>query len=219
MVERAAAASSAPAGSGDSGGETAVDRAVARFQQGDDRDAAFRFLYETFQPPLRRFFARQGVPPEQALDLTQTTMLRVYKGLEGYEDRQHFTAWLYRVARNTLFKARRRSATAKRSAVEISHDQVENPEAMMRTEGRQLDEMIDGERRAALAAAVEELPEQMRDCLTLRLYHQLSYREIAKVKKLSSEAVKAHLFRARKRLRERLSGFDLGDDGDEGAEP
>jgi RNA polymerase sigma-70 factor (ECF subfamily) len=51
----------------------------------------------------------------------------------------------------------------------------------------------------------------MRQCLTLRLYHQLAYQEIAVVMKLSIETVKAHLFRARKKLQERLTGFALGD--------
>ena len=219
MVERAAGAT-APAGAptrSDGGrDETAVDRAVCRFQNGDDREAAFRLLYETFFQPLRRFFVRQGASPEDALDLTQQTMLRVYQGLEGYEHRQRFTAWLFQVARNSFLKWRRGQAAAKRSAVEISTDEIENPEAAMAIAGKQLDGMVDDERRRALAAAVAELPAQMRDCLTLRLCHQLSYREIATVKRLSAEAVKAHLFRARKRLRERLSGFDLGDDDEKG---
>ncbi|HUP43451.1 MAG TPA: sigma factor-like helix-turn-helix DNA-binding protein, partial [Thermoanaerobaculia bacterium] len=63
-------------------------------------------------------------------------------------------------------------------------------------------------------SAVAELPDQMRDCLTLRLYHDLAYREIAVIKKLSIETVKAHLFRARKKLEERLGDFALGDDDD-----
>jgi RNA polymerase sigma factor (sigma-70 family) len=62
-----------------------------------------------------------------------------------------------------------------------------------------------------LRAAVAELPEQMRDCLTLRLYHQLSYNEIAVIKKISVETVKAHLFRAKKKLQEKLADFALSD--------
>jgi RNA polymerase sigma-70 factor (ECF subfamily) len=61
---------------------------------------------------------------------------------------------------------------------------------------------------------VAELPEQMRDCLTLRLYHQLSYQEIATLKRISVETVKAHLFRARKKLQERLADFTLDDPED-----
>lgn len=215
MVERAPPAAAPHAAASRGGGghdETAVDRAIRRFQAGDDREAAFRLLYETFAPPLGRYFRRQGAAAEDARDLTQQTMLRVYQGLEGYEHRQRFTAWLYQVARNTFLKRHRRRSAAKRSAVEIAEEEMTQPHPAMAIEGGQLDEVIGEERRRALAAAVAELPEQMRHCLTLRLYHQLSYREIATLKKLSAEAVKAHLFRARKRLRERLSGFDLGDD-------
>lgn len=188
-----------------------VASAVRRFQEGRDRQGAFRFLYETYFRAIERFFARKGLLPEDCLDLTQETFLGIYKSLDGYEDRQRFSAWLYRVATTTYLKRRRTAATAKRAAVEVSRDSMENPEASLAVPGRQLHELLAGERWKALREAVAELPEQMRDCLTLRLYHQLSYNEIAKVKKISIETVKAHLFRARKKLQERLADFTLED--------
>ncbi len=188
-----------------------IEGAIRRFKEGRGRDEAFRLLYETYFHPLQRFFARKGLPPEDCLDLTQETFLGIYRGLDGYEDRQRFVAWLYRVATTTFLKWRRAGATAKRGAVEVSRDAMENPDNLHATPGRQLDGILAAERQQALAAAIAELPEQMRDCLTLRLHHQLAYREIALVKKLSIETVKAHLFRARKKLEERLGGYGLGD--------
>lgn len=192
-------------------GSDVIEQAIRRFQQGRDRQEAFRLLYETYFRAIERFFARKGLPPEDCLDLTQETFLGIYRGLEGYEHRQHFAAWLYRIAMTTYLKRRRKAAAAKRAAVEVSRDGMENPEATLAVPGRQLDGLLDEERWRALRAAVAELPEQMRDCLTLRLYHQLSYNEIAVVKKISIETVKAHLFRARHRLQEKLAGYALGD--------
>ena len=198
-------------GEAGAGEEDPVDRAVRRFQEGADRDGAFRLLYETYFHAIQRFFARKGLAPDDCLDLTQETFVGIYKGLDGYEDRQRFAAWLYRVATTTYLKWRRTAATAKRAAVEVSRNGMENPEAIAAEPGRQLDTLLDDERRRALQAAVAELPEQMRQCLTLRLYHQLAYQEIAVVMKLSIETVKAHLFRARKKLQERLADFAFGD--------
>jgi RNA polymerase sigma-70 factor, ECF subfamily len=189
-----------------------VERAIARFQAGKDREAAFRLLYETYFPALQRFFARKGLSPDDCLDLTQETFLGIYRGLEGYEHRQQFAAWLYRVATTTYLKRLRAAAAVKRAVVEVSRDGMENPEATLAAPGRQLDSLLADERGRALRAAVAELPEQMRDCLTLRLYHQLSYREIAVVKRLSIETVKAHLSRAGQKLRERLADFALGEE-------
>jgi len=192
-------------------GTGTVERAILRFQDGSDRQGTFRLLYETYFRAIERFFARKGLPPEDCLDLTQETFLGIYKGLDGYENRQRFTGWLFRVATTTYLKRQRTAATAKRAVVEVSRDGMENPEDSVAVPGRQLDGLLDEERWRALRAAVAELPDQMRDCLTLRLYHQLSYAEIAVVKKISIETVKAHLFRARKKLQERLADFALGD--------
>jgi RNA polymerase sigma factor (sigma-70 family) len=188
-----------------------VEQAVRRFQEGRDRSGSFRFLYETYFRAIERFFARKGLPPEDCLDLTQETFLGIYKGLDGYEHRQHFSAWLYRVATTTWLKRHRTAATAKRAVVEVSRDSMEHPEATLAVPGRQLDGLLDEERWRALRAAVAELPEQMRDCLTLRLYHHLSHKEIATVKRISIETVKAHLFRARRKLQEKLADFAPGD--------
>jgi RNA polymerase sigma-70 factor (ECF subfamily) len=192
-------------------GAELVDRAIRRFQDGSDRQGAFRFLYETYFHAIERFFARKGLPPEDCLDLTQETFLGIYKALDGYEHRQQFAAWLYRVAMTTFLKRRRTATTAKRAAVEVSRDGLENPDEVGAVPGRQLDGLLAAERSRALRSAVAGLPEQMRDCLTMRLYHQLSYSEIAVAKRISIETVKAHLFRARKKLQESLADFALDD--------
>jgi len=188
-----------------------VQGLIEQLTSGSSRDEAFRRLFDLYSPRLYHFFTRRGFPHQECLDLTQETFLGIYKGLEGYQDRQRFSAWLYRAATTTWLKRLRTAATAKRAAVEVSHDAMENPEPFLAVPGRQLDGLLDEERWRALRAAVAELPEQMRDCLTLRLYHQLSYNEIAVVKKISVETVKAHLFRARKKLQEKLADFALGE--------
>jgi RNA polymerase sigma-70 factor, ECF subfamily len=83
-----------------------VERAIRRFQEGIDREGAFRFLYETYFRAIERFFARKGLSPEDCLDLTQETFLGIYKGLDGYEHRQRFAAWLYRAASSTACSTR-----------------------------------------------------------------------------------------------------------------
>jgi RNA polymerase sigma-70 factor (ECF subfamily) len=188
-----------------------IESAVRRFQEGRGNEDAFRLLYETYFQSLRRFFARKGLPPQDCLDLTQETFLGIYRGLDGYEDRQRFAAWLYRIATTTFLKWRRAGATAKRAALEIPLDVTTDAEPTLMASSEQLESLLDEERQQQMLRAIAELPEQMRDCLTLRFCHQLSYREIAVVKRLSIDAVKANLFRARKRLEAELTDFSLGD--------
>jgi RNA polymerase sigma-70 factor, ECF subfamily len=194
-----------------------IRRAIERFQRHDDREAAFRLIFETYAQVVTRFFANKGLRPEDCHDLTQETFLGIYRGLDGYEDQERFPAWLFRVATTTFLKFLRSGSTGKRKALEVPFDDQTQEGVGLVTAGRQLEGLLDEERRRRVVAAVAELPGQMRDCLTLRLCRNLAYREIALLKRLSVETVKAHLMRARRRLSEQLGDDDLGDFADRGA--
>ena len=146
--------------------------------------------------------ARKGFSPEERRDLTQETFLGIYKGLGGFRHESRFESWLYRLATTTYLKRLRSAATDKRRGHEVVHDEAAPPPGTAPpTRDDPLRGMLREERREALRQAVRALPDQMRRCLTLRIYHELSYREIATVMKIEIDTVKAHLFQARERLR------------------
>jgi RNA polymerase sigma-70 factor, ECF subfamily len=196
--------------------QTGVDRAIVRaveqFQAGIDREQAFRVLVERFYPPVKGFFAKRVFSPDVCLDLTQETFLGLYKGLEGYRAEARFEFWLFRIAKTTLLKWLRTRRRREEAALEsppaipkIATEGGDDPEPVVVEDETQLEEILRRERLETLRAAILELPDQMRRCMTLRVYQDLSYREIAELMEISIDTVKAHLFQARRKLRERLT--------------
>ena len=192
-----------------------IDHAVDDFQRGVDREKSFRFLFDTFYEPTRQFLARRVTSNEDRLDLTQETFLRVYRGLEGYRGEAQFGTWVFRIAFNTYLKWLRRlkadgpHAEAPAGAHELEGAWEDDELIAVSPRESPLDRTLHRERRRALRQAVESLPEQMRRCTELRIYRDLSYREIAVVMRLSIETVKVHLFQARKKLKESFGDVDL----------
>ncbi|MCP4898323.1 MAG: RNA polymerase sigma factor [bacterium] len=194
-----------------------VARVVRKLRAGEDQEAGFRVLFEAYHRPLTRFFVRKGFNAVDAVDLTQDTFLGIYQGLKGLRDEDRFESWLYRIATTNYLKRLRSEATAKRAGQEIPHDEARMVHDATKVPAEQLNEVLNDERQQAMRKAIQELPNQMRRCLTFRIYHDLSYREIATVMKLKIDTVKAHLFQARARLKEKLSSYSvdaLNDRGD-----
>ena len=169
-----------------------------------DRDGGFRLLFEAYYRPLRRFFARKGLPAAEVADLTQETFFGIYRGLKDLRRESRFEPWLYRIATTVYLKRLRSGSAAKRAGVEISLDESGVAAPAVRQEAVQLGEVLADERRQALRRAIAELPDQMRRCLTLRLYHDYAYREIAALLRIKIDTVKAHLHQGRARLEQRL---------------
>ncbi len=199
-----------PFGSGGDGASDLrpqIERAIADFQRGAERERNFRFLFEIFYDPTRHFLARRVSSHEDCLDLTQETFLRVYKGLEGYRGEAQFGTWVCRSAFNTYLKWLRRARTddkgpeAVKGAEELEGAWDDDQMVAVSSEESPLEGVLQTERQMVLRRAIEELPEQMRRCTELRIYHDLSYREIAVVMRRSIETVKVHLFQARKKLK------------------
>lgn len=186
-----------------------VERAISAIQAGADYDLNFRIIFERYYRPVQKFFTRKGFSVEDSLDLTQETFLGIYRGLRRYRHDARFETWLYRIATTTYLKRLRAGATAKRACKEVPLDDTSINDGPPQAPQDQLDVVLNRERQRVMREAVLELPEKMRKCLTLRVYHDLSYKEIAIVMKLKVNTVKAHLFQARNKLQERLRDYSL----------
>ncbi|HEX5975459.1 MAG TPA: sigma-70 family RNA polymerase sigma factor [Rubrobacteraceae bacterium] len=178
-----------------------VQKIIEELQAGISVEENFRLLCGLFQRPLHHFFAKRGFPPQDCLDLTQETFLGIYRGIGSFRRDARFETWLFKVATNAFRKRLRWGTADKRAGEEVALE-TEPAGGPATGEG-----MFQRERARLLREAIERLPEQMRKCLILRVYHEMKYREIATVLRLSPETVKVHLFQARKRLQEELGDY------------
>ncbi|MBI3950580.1 MAG: RNA polymerase sigma factor [Acidobacteria bacterium] len=193
-----------------SGDTASIDSILAQLQAGIDREENFRRLFECYYRPVFRFFTKRGFSTEESDDLTQETFFRVYIGMARFRREARFETWLFQIATNTYRQVLREQTMQKRTGQQVSWESVTEDEQMASDEGEwaglwslrgPLDEVLEEERLRVLSEAIEELPEQMRQCLILRVNHELSYRQVAVILGVSVETVKSQLHLARQRLK------------------
>ena len=136
---------------------------------------------------------------QDAQDVVQEAFLRAFKSFGGFHG-SNGRAWLLTIVRNTsytLLKEKRVAdftATFDEEIHAIGHESV-NPAAI-------LEHAEDAE---LITKAVEELPAEFREILTLRHQEGLSYKEIAEIVKIPPGTVMSRLARARAKLKECLA--------------
>ena len=166
------------------------------------RDGRFEAIYRQYFGRVYRFFRSYGVADDEAQDLSQDTFKRIYESFDRY--REGGWSYIETVARNVLYNRVRASKTAKRHGeiVEIDDPNVAfDPPAPNEPD---LAERQESERREALLArAMGELSDGQREAMRLSMLG-FSYKEIAKVLRITDDAVKSRLRDAKKQLRARL---------------
>jgi RNA polymerase sigma-70 factor (ECF subfamily) len=178
------------------------DQLLAEILENKDLDRLVELIY----PKVRAYFQKRVFSVDICLDLTQETILRVCKSIEGLRGAQKFWGWLFRIASNLLYDWRQRKGSVFGAPLE---DWEDLRGSLHSTDPSPEDATLRAERRQVLKTAIAELPGQMRRCTVLYIEHGLLYREIAELMNLSLGAVKAHLNQARKRLLKALrEAFD-----------
>jgi len=150
-------------------------------------------LFEEMREGVYRYVLSLGLYPPQAQEATQEVFLRLYTALKRGEAIQNRRAWVVRVAHNLSLnvRAQQSSQAPFESNIEMRLADPElNPEQSL----------LERERLRSFHWGVENLSEQQRRCLHLRL-EGLRYPEIAAVLGISASAVGEFLRRAIVRLR------------------
>lgn len=176
---------------------------VGRVLDGDV--VAFNRLIARWERPVYNFVYRVVGQDEDAKDLVQETVIRVYSGLSRLQDPNKFPAWLFRIAHNVCLD-RLRSGKNK---VTVSTDAL--PEGGL---DRLLDERVD--RRLAsgdpeeavyrkeiasiLTRALQSLSEEQRTAVVMREYSGYSSREIAEILGVPVGTVRSRIFHGLRNL-------------------
>ena len=175
--------------------------AVARGLREDDREAieacrqgereAFDRLVERYQRDVYRLCYRYVNNHQDANDMAQEAFLKAYRALSRFRGDSAFSTWLYRIAVNTClnFRAARRVPQE-----ELSEHLADGGAGVA-------ERMQEDERSAQVRKAVARLPEKQRATLILKIYHDLTHEEVARVLGASVGTVQANLFHALGNLR------------------
>src|SRR5688572_4078299 len=183
------------------------DRAVvARILEGD-RDR-FSELVKRYEKRVINYVYRITHRYEDAHDLTQEIFVKVYLALDRYDPKYQFSTWIFRIAQNAAIDVLRKKSLPEVSLITTSDEEHDGKEREFAAEGvSPYRDLRNKQLSAAIDVAVQKLPSDYRELIQLRHFAELSYEEIAAMKKLPLGTVKNKLFRARNLLKEELGHF------------
>ncbi len=175
-----------------------VERAVA----GDQK--AFELLVIKYQRRIQRLIGRMVRDVDLVEDIAQETFIRAYRALAQFRGEAQFYTWLYRIAVNTAKKALmdlKRNPTVSENFFKSDDDDETSPLENELTSSETPDAVLASKEIAQIInAALEALPEELRQAITLREIEGLSYEEISEAMNCPIGTVRSRIFRAREAI-------------------
>jgi len=159
---------------------------------------AFEYLVKKYRSSVFNFVYRCLGERQAAEDILQEVFLALYRAASRFEPRAQVSTWLFKIAYNLSMNEikRRKRHLDLSEALHALPRQDAGPSASSTIEA--------GELRKNVMTALDQLPENQKAAMLLRLNEELSYAEISEVLSVSVSSAESLIFRARTRLRQLL---------------
>jgi RNA polymerase sigma-70 factor (ECF subfamily) len=173
-------------------------------QASQGEPSALGHLVAQLRPHVEKQLLRYPLSDEDRQDLVQSTLLQIIRRVGSFRGDSSFSTWLFRVTANEalmLMRSQRRHRARVVEGLELE-DLANLPLADDPALQERADEVaLVAERDARVRAALDELPEEYRDVVSLHYAQDLGLQEIADRLATTESAVRSRLHRARTRLR------------------
>jgi RNA polymerase sigma-70 factor, ECF subfamily len=171
---------------------------IEKARAGDS--AAFNQIVLAYRKRILGTISRLIGRPEDVEDVGQEVFVRLYYSLDQLRTAEVFEPWLYRLTVNASYDYLRRAKRRSESRMaDLSEQQVMMADSLAGGK-QQHEEQQKGQVREFVSALFEHVSEQDRLLLTLKEVEGLSLKELEQVYKVSENALKVRLFRARQRV-------------------
>lgn len=156
---------------------------------------AFAQLIEKYQRMMYSIIIKIVHSHEATDDVMQETFIKVYKKLDSFQGKSSFKSWLYRVAINT----------AKNSIRGKKLDTIPEQFTTLKIESKSGESIEKQQVKEALLKEIELLPKKQKLALTLRVFDELAFKEIAEIMSCPYDTAKANFRHAIMSLRKKIN--------------
>jgi RNA polymerase sigma factor (sigma-70 family) len=166
---------------------------LVQFREPALKERAYTGIIKKYQEKLYWHIRRMVVEHDDANDVLQNVLIRVWNGLENFREDSQLYTWLYRIATNECLTYLEQQK--KRSSVSLS-----DVESGLSNKIK-ADRHFDGQKAEwKLQLAIQQLPEKQRIVFGLRYYDEMPYEEMSRVLETSEGALKASYHHAVKKV-------------------
>ncbi|MFN7730219.1 MAG: RNA polymerase sigma factor [Bdellovibrio sp.] len=166
---------------------------VDRVRAGDR--SAFSVLVRRHQKGLMRLSMRFMKDSDAAEDVVQESFIKAFERLSSFEGRASFKSWLYQIAVNT---AKNRLRDRRGGGINID-------DVPLAVDARAESSLVHNSVAGIIQKYVDELPLKQKTALVLRIYEDLSFKEIAEIMECPYDTAKANYRHALMKLKDELS--------------
>ncbi|GAA5129965.1 RNA polymerase sigma factor [Thalassotalea piscium] len=166
-----------------------IDLLVIEMQQGSE--AAFKEIFDYFQPSLVRFSYKVCCNEQMAKDAVQNSWLKVTKSIGKLKDPRAFKSWLYQMVRWQSIDLVKKAANDPLEFTEQDASSV--------SQHTGVEEM-----QSSLLALINLLPEIDRQAIYLFYLEEMKIKEIATILSTPEGTIKSRLNRARNMLKVKI---------------
>tara|TARA_B100001113_G_scaffold68832_1_gene53242 strand:- start:15649 stop:16248 length:600 start_codon:yes stop_codon:yes gene_type:complete len=178
------------------------EKLIALFQSGDIN--AYNELVDRYKERLFNFVLRYFNNREQAEDVVQDTLIKLYTHASYYKNVAKFSTWIFTIAKNNALTELRKN---KRKRTESLWTDDGNP-IDLNSKEQSLDRQTHNEFAInQLNKFLDEIPENFRMAVVLRDFQELSYDEISKILEIPIGTIKSRINRGRIQLAEKMKHF------------
>ncbi|MDD5433604.1 MAG: RNA polymerase sigma factor [Candidatus Pacebacteria bacterium] len=168
---------------------------------------AFGFLVKKYQDRMQRYIKRIIQGHEEANDISQNVFLKAFENIQGFNTKQRFSPWIYRIAHNETvnYLRKKKPLLLFDFDVFLPHYNLGKDDIENEAEKKDLSQKIE--------RFLGELSLKQKEVLLLYYFQELSYQEIADVLKIPIATVGVRIKRAKEAIKEIASaqgGFASG---------
>ena len=161
-------------------------------------ESEFEKIYAKYYQSIYRYLLTITKNSNIAEEITQETFYKALKNIKKYDSKYQMFTWLCNIAKNTYY-----SSYKKNKRYEELNDNIRDNEKEI------INKIIDSETNEELLKIVHNLEEPFKEVFTLRVYGELSFKQIGNIFNKTESWARVTFYRSKIRIKEKLNEKEL----------